>query len=89
MGRVPKLSRQETERAIAAAAQAMQPCAALAAILTAEQGKPLAEARGEIAYAPALSNSFPRKQSVSMAIPYQATPESVVGVIGAGTDLND
>jgi succinate-semialdehyde dehydrogenase/glutarate-semialdehyde dehydrogenase len=74
IGRVPKLGREETERAIAAAEKAMGPWAKLtakerartlrryyelimqhqdelAAILTQEQGKPLAEARGEIAYA--------------------------------------
>ena len=74
IGRVPKLGRKETERAIAAAEKAMGPWAKLtakerarmlrryfdlimshqdelAAILTQEQGKPLAEARGEIAYA--------------------------------------
>ncbi|MDB5421594.1 MAG: gabD [Brevundimonas sp.] len=74
IGRVPSLGADETERAIAAAAEAMIPWAArtakdraivlrryfdlimahqdeLAAILTEEQGKPLAEAKGEIAYA--------------------------------------
>ncbi|PTU30419.1 NAD-dependent succinate-semialdehyde dehydrogenase [Stenotrophobium rhamnosiphilum] len=74
IGRVPRLGRKETERAIAAAEQAMGPWAKLtakerartlrryfelimshqdelAAILTQEQGKPLNEARGEIAYA--------------------------------------
>ncbi len=74
IGRVPLLGASETERAVAAAAEAMKPWAArtakdrasvlrrffdlimahqeaLAAILTEEQGKPLAEARGEIAYA--------------------------------------
>ncbi len=74
IGRVPRLGRAETERAIAAAEKAMGPWAKLtakerartlrqyfdlimshqdelAAILTQEQGKPLAEARGEIAYA--------------------------------------
>ena len=74
IGRVPSLGAAETERAVAAAAEAMKPWAArtakdraavlrryfdlimahqdaLAAILTEEQGKPLAEAKGEIAYA--------------------------------------
>ena len=74
IGRVPSLGAGETERAIAAAEEAMKPWAArtakdraivlrryfdlimarqdeLAAILTEEQGKPLTEAKGEIAYA--------------------------------------
>jgi succinate-semialdehyde dehydrogenase/glutarate-semialdehyde dehydrogenase len=74
IGRVPSLGAQETERAIAAAEEAMKPWAArtakdravvlrryfdlimahqdeLAALLTEEQGKPLTEAKGEIAYA--------------------------------------
>ena len=74
IGRVPSLGAAETERAVAAAAEAMKGWAArtakdravvlrryfdlimenqdeLAAILTAEQGKPLTEAKGEIAYA--------------------------------------
>ncbi len=74
IGRVPRFGRAETERAIAAAEQAMGPWARqtakerarvlrryhdlilahqeeLAALLTQEQGKPLAEAKGEIAYA--------------------------------------
>jgi len=74
IGHVPSLGAGETERAIAAAEEAMKPWAArtakdraivlrryfdlimahqdeLAAILTEEQGKPLTEAKGEIAYA--------------------------------------
>ncbi len=74
IGRVPKMGAAETERAVAAAQDAMGPWAArtakdravvlrryfdlmmahqdeLAALLTAEQGKPLSEAKGEIAYA--------------------------------------
>ncbi|MES2861798.1 MAG: NAD-dependent succinate-semialdehyde dehydrogenase [Pseudomonadota bacterium] len=74
IGRVPKMGAAETERAVAAAQEAMGPWAArtakdravvlrrffdlmmahqdeLAALLTSEQGKPLAEAKGEIAYA--------------------------------------
>ncbi|PNP98770.1 NAD-dependent succinate-semialdehyde dehydrogenase [Sphingobium sp. SA916] len=74
IGRVPALGREESRRAIGAAAMAMPAWAArpageraailqriaalmleraddLAALLTEEQGKPLAEAKGEIAYA--------------------------------------
>ncbi|GAY24567.1 NAD-dependent succinate-semialdehyde dehydrogenase [Sphingobium fuliginis] len=74
IGRVPALGREESRRAIEAAAVAMPAWAAhpageraailqriaalmleraddLAALLTEEQGKPLAEAKGEIAYA--------------------------------------
>ncbi len=81
LGSVPDLSCAEVDRAIAAAAQAMEvwkrePAHVrsqilrrwhelfvantedLAAILTAEQGKPLAEARGEIAYAAAYLEGF-------------------------------
>lgn len=74
IGKVPDMGRVETEEAIAAAAAAIGPWAAMSAhsraeilrryyellirnretlakLLTAEQGKPLAEARGEIDYA--------------------------------------
>jgi acyl-CoA reductase-like NAD-dependent aldehyde dehydrogenase len=36
--------------------------------MTWEQGKPLAEARGEIRYAASLSNGLPKKPSVCMAM---------------------
>jgi len=39
----------------------------LGLILTTEQGKPLAEAKGEIAYAPRSSNGSPRRASESTA----------------------
>ncbi|CCI77738.1 unnamed protein product [Klebsiella pneumoniae subsp. rhinoscleromatis SB3432] len=45
LGQIPNMGRAEAQQAVDAAA------AALAQIMTAEQGKPLAEAEGEIAYA--------------------------------------
>jgi acyl-CoA reductase-like NAD-dependent aldehyde dehydrogenase len=45
----------------------------LGAIMTAEQGKPLAEAKGEIAYAQVSSNGSARKQSASMATRFRAS----------------
>ena len=119
IGRVPKLGRPETERAIAAAAQAMQPWAALiakdrakvlrryfdlimanqeelAAILTAEQGKPLAEARGEIAYAASFIEWFSEeaKRVYGDTIPGHAPDKRLIvlkqpiGVVAAITPWN-
>ena len=39
----------------------------LATLMTAEQGKPLAESRGEIAYAASFIDGSPRKASASTA----------------------
>ena len=46
----------------------------LAQILTAEQGKPLAESRGEVSYVQALSNGLQRKPNASMAKRFLAPP---------------
>ena len=68
----------------------------LALIMTAEQGKPLAEGKGEIAYAAASSNGSPRKASASTATPSRRTPRAArilvlkepVGVCAAITPWN-
>jgi succinate-semialdehyde dehydrogenase / glutarate-semialdehyde dehydrogenase len=119
IGRVPRLGRAETERAISAAAQAMGPWAArtgkdraavlrryfdlimarqdeLAALLTEEQGKPLAEARGEIAYAASFIEWFAEeaKRVYGDVIPSHAPDKRIVvlkqpiGVVAAITPWN-
>lgn len=42
----------------------------LARLMTLEQGKPLAEAKGEISYAASLLSGLPKKANVFMAIPF-------------------
>jgi succinate-semialdehyde dehydrogenase/glutarate-semialdehyde dehydrogenase len=119
IGRVPKLGRAETERAIAAAERAMGPWSQLtgkerakvlrkyfelimanqeelAAILTQEQGKPLAEARGEIAYAASFIEWFSEeaKRVYGDVIPSHAPDKRIVvlkqpiGVVAAITPWN-
>jgi succinate-semialdehyde dehydrogenase/glutarate-semialdehyde dehydrogenase len=119
IGRVPRFGRVETERAIAAAAQAMGPWAArtgkdraavmrryfdlimarqdeLAALLTQEQGKPLSEARGEIAYAASFIEWFAEeaKRTYGDVIPSHAPDKRIVvlkqpiGVVAAITPWN-
>jgi succinate-semialdehyde dehydrogenase/glutarate-semialdehyde dehydrogenase len=69
----------------------------LARLMTAEQGKPLAEARGEIAYSPpASSNGSAKKPSACTAIPFPPmradkrilTIRQPVGVVAAITPWN-
>lgn len=119
IGRVPRLGKAETERAIAAADKAMGPWAALtgkaraqvlrtyfdlimarqeelAVLLTMEQGKPLAEARGEIAYAAAFIEWFAEeaKRVYGDVIPSHAADKRIVvlkqpiGVVAAITPWN-
>ncbi len=119
IGRVPSLGAVETERAVAAAAEAMTSWAArtakdravilrryfdlimahqdaLAAILTAEQGKPLAEAKGEIAYAASFIEWFAEeaKRVYGDVIPGHATDKRIIvlkqpiGVVAAITPWN-
>jgi len=119
IGRVPKLGKAETERAVAAAEAAMKPWAArtgkdranvlrryydlimarqdeLAAILTEEQGKPLAEAKGEIAYAASFIEWFAEeaKRTYGDVIPAHAPDKRIVvlkqpiGVVAAITPWN-
>jgi len=65
--RLARLARQDRQGARAAAAQMVRPDDGeqddLGLLLTTEQGKPLAEAKGEIAYAPRSSNGSPRGQA--------------------------
>ena len=119
IGRVPRLGRAETDRAIGAAARAMPAWAArtakdravvlrryfdlvmthqepLAALLTQEQGKPLAEARGEIAYAASFIEWFAEeaKRVYGDVIPGHAPDKRIVvlkqpiGVVAAITPWN-
>jgi succinate-semialdehyde dehydrogenase/glutarate-semialdehyde dehydrogenase len=119
IGRVPRFGRKETERAIAAAEQAMGPWAKrtakersvtlrrfydlimarqeeLAAILTQEQGKPLAEARAEIVYAASFIEWFAEeaKRVYGDVIPSHAADKRIVvlkqpiGVVAAITPWN-
>jgi len=119
IGRVPRFGRKETERAIAAADEAMGPWAAktareragilrryfdlimahqeeLASILTEEQGKPLAEARGEVAYAASFIEWFAEeaKRVYGDVIPSHAPDKRIVvlkqpiGVVAAITPWN-
>jgi len=119
IGRVPKLGRVETDRAIAAAEKAMGPWAKLtgkerakvlrryfdliianqdelAAILTEEQGKPLAEAKGEIVYAASFIEWFAEeaKRVYGDVIPSHAADKRIVvlkqpiGVVAAITPWN-
>ncbi|MGB0218891.1 MAG: NAD-dependent succinate-semialdehyde dehydrogenase [Sinimarinibacterium flocculans] len=119
IGRVPRLGRDETLRAIDAAEAAMGPWAArtakerstilrryyerimshqdeLAALLTLEQGKPLAEARGEIAYAASFIEWFAEeaKRVYGDTIPAHAPDKRIVvlkqpiGVVAAITPWN-
>ncbi len=119
IGRVPRFGVVETERAIAAAQQAMGPWAArtakdraavlrryfdliiarqedLAAILSEEQGKPLAEARGEIVYAAGFIEWFAEeaKRVYGDVIPSHAPDKRIVvlkqpiGVVAAITPWN-
>jgi acyl-CoA reductase-like NAD-dependent aldehyde dehydrogenase len=48
----------------------------LAAIMTAEQGKPLAEAKGEVAYAASFIEWFAEEGRASMATPSRRTPRA-------------
>lgn len=50
----------------------------LAFILTSEQGKPLAEAKGEIFMLPVLLNGLPKKQNECMEILFQAHIQMLV-----------
>ncbi len=43
------------------------------ALMTLEQGKPLAEAKGEISYAPPLLSGLPKKANVFMATPFRSS----------------
>lgn len=119
IGRVPKLGREATERAIAAAQRAMPEWAArpakeravilrrfhdlmmehqepLARILTEEQGKPLTEARGEIAYAASFLEWFGEeaKRVYGDVIPSHGADKRIVvlkqpiGVVAAITPWN-
>ncbi|HZP13545.1 MAG TPA: NAD-dependent succinate-semialdehyde dehydrogenase [Nevskiaceae bacterium] len=119
IGRVPRMGRPETDRAIAAAQQAMGPWSKLtakerskvlrkffdlmmarqdelAAILTQEQGKPLAEAKGEIAYAAGFIEWFAEeaKRVYGDVIPSHAADKRIVvlkqpiGVVAAITPWN-
>ncbi|HSW11998.1 MAG TPA: NAD-dependent succinate-semialdehyde dehydrogenase [Solimonas sp.] len=119
IGRVPRFGRVETERAIAAADEAMGPWARqtakerarilrryhdlimanqeeLAALLTQEQGKPLSEARGEIAYAAGFIEWFAEeaKRVYGDVIPSHAPDKRIVvlkqpiGVVAAITPWN-
>ncbi|MGH8517899.1 MAG: NAD-dependent succinate-semialdehyde dehydrogenase [Panacagrimonas sp.] len=119
IGRVPRFGRDETEKAIAAAAQAMGPWSRqtgkerarilrayydlimahqdeLAALLTQEQGKPLTEARGEIAYAASFIEWFAEeaKRVYGDVIPSHAPDKRIVvlkqpiGVVAAITPWN-
>ena len=119
VGRVPNLGKVETDRAIAAAARAMDPWARLtgkdrarilrrfydaimahqdelAALLTQEQGKPLAEAKGEIAYAASFIEWFSEeaKRVYGDVIPSHAPDKRIVvlkqpiGVVAAITPWN-
>lgn len=119
IGRVPSLGGAETERAVAAAAEAMKTWAArtakdranvlrryydlimarqdeLAAILTEEQGKPLAEAKGEIAYAASFIEWFAEeaKRVYGDVIPGHQPDKRIlvlkqpVGVVAAITPWN-
>jgi succinate-semialdehyde dehydrogenase / glutarate-semialdehyde dehydrogenase len=119
VGRVPRLGRAETERAIDAAERAMGPWSALpakerarvlrryhdlilanqdelATLLTQEQGKPIAEARGEIAYAASFIEWFAEeaKRVYGDVIPGHAPDKRIVvlkqpiGVVAAITPWN-
>lgn len=119
IGRVPRCSGKQVERAIDAAARAMIPWAqrpakeranvlrryfelimanqeALAALLTREQGKPLAEARGEIAYAANFIEWFAEeaKRVYGDVLPSHAGDKRIVvlkqpiGVVAAITPWN-
>ncbi|MGP3698307.1 NAD-dependent succinate-semialdehyde dehydrogenase [Rhodobacter sp. NSM] len=116
---VPDLSRAETARAIAAAAEAMKDWAArtgkeraqvlrkwfdlmmanqddLGAILTAEMGKPLAEAKGEIAYGASFIEWFGEeaKRVYGETIPGHMRDKRItvlkqpIGVVGSITPWN-
>ena len=118
-GRVPRLGRADTERAIRSAERAMGPWAALpakerarilrryfelilanqdalAALLTQEQGKPLAEARGEIVYAASFIEWFAEeaKRVYGDVIPGHTADKRIVvlkqpiGVVAAITPWN-
>jgi succinate-semialdehyde dehydrogenase/glutarate-semialdehyde dehydrogenase len=119
IGRVPSLGADETERAVAAAAEAMKAWSArtakdranvlrryydlimahqddLATILTEEQGKPLAEAKGEIAYAASFIEWFAEeaKRVYGDVIPGHQPDKRIlvlkqpVGVVAAITPWN-
>jgi len=119
IGRVPRLGREATQRAIAAAQAAMPEWAArpakeraivlrrfhdlmmahqepLARMLTEEQGKPLAEARGEIAYAASFLEWFGEeaKRVYGDVIPSHGADKRIVvlkqpiGVVAAITPWN-
>ncbi|MES0874311.1 NAD-dependent succinate-semialdehyde dehydrogenase [Sinimarinibacterium thermocellulolyticum] len=119
IGRVPRLGRDETRRAIDAAAAAMGAWAArtakersvilrryherilahqeeLAALLTLEQGKPLTEARAEIAYAASFIEWFAEeaKRVYGDTIPSHAPDKRIIvlkqpiGVVAAITPWN-
>ncbi len=119
LGRVPRLGRAETERAIAAAERALPAWSALlaadrarilrrfhelmieriddlAALLTAEQGKPIAEAKGEIRYAAAFIEWYAEeaKRVYGEVVPPHAADKRIIvlkqpiGVIAAITPWN-
>ncbi len=119
LGRVPNAGRDETRRAIAAAAAAFQPWRAqtgkeraailrrwfelivrhqedLAALMTAEQGKPLAESRAEVTYGAAFIDWFSEeaKRAYGDVIPSHARDKRLVvlkepiGVVGCITPWN-
>ncbi|QEH79160.1 NAD-dependent succinate-semialdehyde dehydrogenase [Sphingomonas sp. C8-2] len=119
LGRVPKLGREEAERAIAAAERAQPAWSALlaadrarilrrfhdlmieriddlAALLTAEQGKPIAEAKGEIRYAAAFIEWYAEeaKRVYGEVVPPHAADKRIIvlkqpiGVIAAITPWN-
>jgi succinate-semialdehyde dehydrogenase/glutarate-semialdehyde dehydrogenase len=119
LGRVPKLGREETERAIAAAERVQPAWSALlaadrarilrrfhdlmieriddlAALLTAEQGKPIAEAKGEIRYAAAFIEWYAEeaKRIYGEVVPPHAADKRIIvlkqpiGVVAAITPWN-
>jgi len=119
IGHVPNLGGPETERAVAAAAEAQDSWAAMSAkaraqvlrrwfdlmmanqedlarLMTAEQGKPLVEARGEIAYAAAFIEWFGEeaKRAYGDVIPGHQADRRIlalkqpVGVVSAITPWN-
>ncbi|WP_016746747.1 NAD-dependent succinate-semialdehyde dehydrogenase [Rhizorhabdus wittichii] len=119
LGRVPKLGREETERAIAAAERAQPAWSALlaadrarilrrfhdlmieriddlAALLTAEQGKPIVEAKGEIRYAAAFIEWYAEeaKRIYGEVVPPHAADKRIIvlkqpiGVVAAITPWN-
>lgn len=119
IGRVPKLGKEHTLRAIDAAERAMGPWAQqtgkeraqilrryfdlivrhtedIARLMTAEQGKPLAESRGEVAYAASFIEWFAEegKRTYGDVIPTHAPDKRIVvlkqpvGVVAAITPWN-